>query len=170
MAIERQKRVLIYRRTHEGDPDEKTGIFGNSDCMGRVRSWDFSAVIGIGGIRPWPAYKHITRKLTWIGIGKHSFKKLAQHQGPRLAFDHFKYFYGEDQKLLKEIAPMLARHMYEEYKCARAPLLVDESSQFWPEVTDILDLARDAPPSAYLKGVPLRSFQETSSKCRSTSC
>ena len=41
-------RTLIYKRTHPGDPDEK-GRFGICDCMGRVRAWDFEAVIGVGG-------------------------------------------------------------------------------------------------------------------------
>jgi hypothetical protein len=43
-------RTLIYKRTHTGDPDPETGVFGNNDCMGEVRCWDFDAVIGIGGI------------------------------------------------------------------------------------------------------------------------
>ena len=38
-------RTLIYKRTHPGDPDAK-GRFGIYDCMGRVRAWDFEAVIG----------------------------------------------------------------------------------------------------------------------------
>jgi hypothetical protein len=42
-------RTLIYKRTHPGDPDT-TGRFGVCDCMGRVRTWDFEAVIGVGGL------------------------------------------------------------------------------------------------------------------------
>ena len=42
-------RTLIYKRTHIGDPDA-TGCFGIRDCMGSVRSHDFNAVIGVGGI------------------------------------------------------------------------------------------------------------------------
>ena len=38
--------TLIYKRTHKGDPD-KQGRFGIHDCMGRVRSRDFDAVIGM---------------------------------------------------------------------------------------------------------------------------
>lgn len=166
MPNEGPMRALIYRRTHEGDPDQTTGVFGNHDCMGRVRAWNFTAVVGIGGIRPWPEYKHIARKLTWIGIGP---RKTGDPQRPKVTFKHFKYFYGEDQELLKEIAPMLARHMYEESKCARAPFLVFESSHFWPEVKRILDKAKDAPPSAHFKGIQPRNFQETSRKCRSCS-
>ncbi len=39
-------RTLIYKRTHSGDPDPETGVFGNHDCMGRVKDWQFDAVIG----------------------------------------------------------------------------------------------------------------------------
>jgi len=42
-------RILIYKRTHTGDPDLK-GRFGIHDCMGRVRDYDYDAVIGVGGI------------------------------------------------------------------------------------------------------------------------
>ena len=31
---DKQMRTLIYKRTHTGDPDPKTGVFGNNDCMG----------------------------------------------------------------------------------------------------------------------------------------
>ena len=44
-------RILIYKRTHNGDPDAK-GCFGACDCMGSVRSRSFDAVIGVGGIGP----------------------------------------------------------------------------------------------------------------------
>ena len=54
MRHEKQKRTLIYKRTHTGDPDPKAGVFGNNDCMGTVRKRDFDAVIGIGGIGPEP--------------------------------------------------------------------------------------------------------------------
>ena len=43
-------RTLIYKRTHSGDPDPESGVFGNNDCMGRVKGWQYDAVIGIGGI------------------------------------------------------------------------------------------------------------------------
>jgi hypothetical protein len=35
-------RTLIYKRTHSGDPDPETGIFGNHDCEGEVRDWAFA--------------------------------------------------------------------------------------------------------------------------------
>ncbi len=42
-------RILTYKRTHTGDP-EANGVIGINDCMGRVRSLAYDAVIGIGGI------------------------------------------------------------------------------------------------------------------------
>jgi len=59
------KRILVYKRTHNGDPNEN-GEFGCNDCMGTVRDWDFDAVIGVGGISA-SRYK-MDGKITWIGI------------------------------------------------------------------------------------------------------
>jgi len=46
-------RILIYKRTHIGDPDAKCQ-FGNQGCMGRVRGFAFDAVIAwaesVGGL------------------------------------------------------------------------------------------------------------------------
>ena len=44
-------RVLVYKRTHEGDPDA-SGLFGCNDCMGKVRGRKYDAVIGVGGTGP----------------------------------------------------------------------------------------------------------------------
>ncbi|MBV5347256.1 hypothetical protein [Lamprocystis purpurea] len=60
--------ILVYRRTHTGDPDLETHRFGIHDCMGRVRDWDYDAVIGIGGTHPDPGYEGIKEKITWVGI------------------------------------------------------------------------------------------------------
>ena len=38
-------KVLVYKRTHTGDPSEN-GVFGESDCMGAIRNWHYDAVIG----------------------------------------------------------------------------------------------------------------------------
>ena len=60
-------RILTYKRTHVGDPDEhgRVGIYG---CMGRVRNYGFDAVIGIGGIEREPKSFGIDRKINWVGI------------------------------------------------------------------------------------------------------
>ena len=61
-------RTLVYKRTHPGDPN-KRGHFGNEDCMGRVRSWDFDAVIGVGGIGSESSSHGLDYKINWVGIG-----------------------------------------------------------------------------------------------------
>ena len=43
-------KTLIYKRTHNGDPDPDSGVFGNNGCVKSVRTWKFEAIIGIGGI------------------------------------------------------------------------------------------------------------------------
>jgi hypothetical protein len=164
VANQRHIRTLIYKRTHEGDPDESTGVFGNGKCMGQVRSWKFKAVIGVGGIRPWAKHKGIARKLTWMGIGTHTDRK-DRKGNPLVTFDHFLY-YGKEGRLLEEVAPKLASHMYD--KGAR--VLMNLSSAEQREVDQILDCARDAPPSGHLKGVHQRKVQETRGTCETSSC
>lgn len=138
-------RTLIYKRTHSGDPDPETGVFGNHDCMGCVRSRSYDAVIGVGGCSPEPMRNGIARKLTWVGIGPH---KVGDARCPQVTFDHFLY-YGEEGPALEELAPELARHLYE----GRARWLISGlSAMERSEVQRILDLARDAPPSGHGAG------------------
>ena len=63
--LEGVRRILVYKRTHNGDPNE-AGVFGCNDCMATVRDRNFDAVIGVGGISA-TAYK-MDGKITWIGI------------------------------------------------------------------------------------------------------
>ena len=79
-------RTLVYKRTHKGDPDRK-GCFGIQDCMGRVRSYKFDAVIGVGGIGRMARVEGISGKVNWIGIG--SRKGPTGGRGPLVTFDHF---------------------------------------------------------------------------------
>jgi hypothetical protein len=88
--------TLIYKRTHNGDPDPHTGTFGNHDCMGRVRTWPFDAVIGVGGTGAEPVRWNIAGKVTWVGISVHLGEPAGSgHRGPTVMFDHFLYL-GED--------------------------------------------------------------------------
>ena len=80
--------TLIYKRTHTGDPNEE-GIFGIHNCMGRVRSWSFDSVIGIGGKSPWSCDKDIAYRITWIGINPHQTYTPPDYKGPCLEFDFF---------------------------------------------------------------------------------
>src|SRR3989442_10716413 len=92
-------RTLIYKRTHSNDPDPRTGVFGNRDCMGQVRAWDFDAVIGIGGVGDEPRRHRIAGKLTWIGIGPQRLYDDPDRRGPQVTFRHFLYL-GENGPLL----------------------------------------------------------------------
>ncbi|MGY4496939.1 hypothetical protein ACVWYH_000866 [Bradyrhizobium sp. GM24.11] len=106
-------RTLIYKRTHSGDPDPECGVFGNNDCMGRVRGWQYDAVIGIGGIGPEPMRYGIAGRLTWVGIGPHKvFDNPNNPNDPRVTFDHF-WYRGERGPPLAEKYPALAKRMYE---------------------------------------------------------
>jgi hypothetical protein len=59
--------ILTYKRTHIGDPDSN-GCFGINGCMGRVRGFNFDAVIGVGGIGWEPKSYGIDKKINWIGF------------------------------------------------------------------------------------------------------
>lgn len=72
-------RTLVYKRTHNGDPDAE-GRFGIHDCMGQVRAYGYEAVIGVGGVGDEPEECGIARRVNWIGIGPHKAEvgKLAR--------------------------------------------------------------------------------------------
>ena len=134
-------RTLIYKRTHHGDPDV-TGQFGTHDCMGRVRAWNFEAVIGIGGLGPEPRSQGLDGKVNWIGIGPHK-RVAAGKRGPVVTFDHF-LFEGARGPDFERLAPLLAERIYT--KNVRV-LLNGLSVHEQKEVDGILARARGAPPS-----------------------
>ena len=138
-------RTLIYKRTHHGDPDE-SGQFGIYDCMGRVRSWDFEAVIGVGGIGAEPRSHGLDGKVNWIGIGPHKVE-VAGKRGPVVTFDSFKFF-GAEGPEFGELAPRLAHRIYSRnVRVLMNGLSPCEES----EVDRVLALARHAPPSGALR-------------------
>ena len=162
MTIEKRMRTLIYKRTHEGDPDPEKGIFGNNDCMKQVRGWSFDAIIGVGGIGPEPQKKGIARKLTWIGVGSH---KSSGQRCPLVTFDHFLYL-GKLGPLLDELAPNLAKHIYD----GKVRMIMDSlSKEEHLEVAKILNLAMHAPSSRRTAAVSQGNFQETICKRKSKS-
>ena len=101
-------KVLVYKRTHTGDPSEN-GVFGESDCMGAIRNWHYDAVIGIGSIHPWEGDKGISGKVTWIGINPIRIGKNGR--GDTLKFKQF-VLLDEDGPDFKELAPNLANRFY----------------------------------------------------------
>ena len=162
-------RTLIYKRTHSNDPDPKTGVFGNRDCMGSVRCWDFDAVIGIGGVGQESKNNHIAGKLTWIGIDPQKLFDDPNSRGPRVRFRHF-WYRGEDGPLLEAEYPALASRMYDNNVrvLVHSPSpaggrQVNKVADLDRQVREILDLARSARPSS---GLAERGFRDTNGKCR----
>jgi hypothetical protein len=98
-------RTLVYKRTHSGDPD-KNGVFGIRDCMGRVRSLEFEAVVGVGGQGAQGQINRLAGKVNWIGIGAHNVF-IRGIRDPLVRFDHFLDF-GTGGPDLRAEAPKLA--------------------------------------------------------------
>jgi hypothetical protein len=142
-------RTLIYKRTHHGDPDV-TGQFGIYDCMGRVRAWNFEAVIGVGGVGAAPTSRGLGGKVNWIGIGPHK-RAAAGRRAPIVTFDHF-LFLGSKGPEFETLAPHLAERIY--LKNVRA-LMKGLTPEEQAEVDKILALAKRAPPSS--AGKPARA-------------
>lgn len=98
----RPQRILVYKRTHVGDPDEH-GRFGVEDCMHSVRGWRFDGVIGVGGIAPWKQDRNIARKVNWVGrFPKRVPNPFQVTQHPLLKFA------SKDVKVMEEHGPLLA--------------------------------------------------------------
>jgi len=139
-------RILVYKRTHSGDPDT-AGRFGIYDCMGSVRGKAYDAVIGVGGTGPEPQRNGIAGKITWVGIGPS--KEPGTPRGPLVTFDHFLYF-GESGPPLTKHAPTLAEHMYG----SNVRVLINLTETERREAKAILALAERAPPSE-ARGAPV---------------
>lgn len=144
-------RTLIYKRTHPEDPDRE-GRFGIHDCMGRVRSWGFDAVIGVGGIGSEPKSHGLDGKVNWIGIGAHKSLGTAK-RGPVVTFDHFRLFEANGPNF-SDLAPQLAARIYSRNVRVLMNRLDATEQQ---EVKKILALAEDAPPSIADRADPVRS-------------
>jgi hypothetical protein len=133
------KRILIYKRTHRGDPDA-LGIFGINDCMRSVRDFEYGAVIGVGGIGAEPRTHGIAEKISWIGIGPH---KMRVDGRTLVTFDHFVFYDTTGPRFLRE-APALARRIYRDNIRI---LIHDLTPKQRREAMAILARASSAPPS-----------------------
>lgn len=134
-------KILIYKRTHKGDPDFK-GIFGIQDCMGKVRNWDYDAVIGIGGKAPWREDQDIRFKINWIGLGP---KKIeSAKRGPAVVFSNFALF-EENGKDIEFHFPNLFEYMYGSRKRFAMSSILPEN--VFREVQYILGSAQNYPAS-----------------------
>lgn len=143
-------RTLIYKRTHNGDPDPRTGEFGCNNCMRSVRGRKFDAVIGIGGIGAEPRRHGIAGRLTWIGIGPRKSYDPDRPNSPRVTFDHF-WHQGKRGPLLEDRYPGLARRMYDRnvrvLMHSTSSIATTKASELDRDVRKILRLAMVAPPS-----------------------
>ena len=129
-------RILTYKRTHVGDPDE-SGRFGINDCMGRVRGYRYDAVIGVGGTG-WEARSHdIDRKITWVGIGPKRKYGGSNRRAAIIEFEHFVLF-DHAGPLLYSFAPNLANKIYN----GRRYILDAYSDLEISEAISIVDWAR----------------------------
>lgn len=115
-------RILTYKRTHVGDPDVN-GRFGINMCMGRIRDYEYDAVIGVGGIGPEPTSERIARKINWVGVGpkRHA---VPGKRASEVTFECF-LFLEQEGPPLESIAPNLAARLYER----GARLLLDGYSE-----------------------------------------
>jgi hypothetical protein len=140
-------RVLVYKRTHNGDPDA-AGCFGAFDCMGTVRDREFDAVVGVGGIGPEAVSNGIDRQVNWVGIGPHK-RHVAGKRGPEVLFDHFLYF-GTDGPDFPSLAPQLAARLYGDNVRS---ILDGMTAAEQAEAEGIVRLAEGEPPSPGLQVV-----------------
>ena len=159
-------RVLIYKRTHVGDPNPD-GVFGCADCLGSIRSRSFDAVIGLGGIGAEAQSHGIAGKINWIGIGAH--KTPSSEYGfnkPYVTFDHFCLMDHRGPEVAS-IAPGIAKHMYE---INRRTIMSDSlPANLYQEVLEILSLAKDEPGSSQIRDPhrrPQSCAPRTKRKCR----
>lgn len=106
--------------------------------MGKVRRWNFDAVIGVGGSHPDHGHEEIARKVNWIGIGKRKVGDTPR--GPRLDFNFFHRF-DESGPDLEAQAPELFRHMFVE-KHRRQVLSQNLPAPIQNEVQRLLKWAR----------------------------
>ena len=116
--------------------------------MHGVRSWDFEAVIGVGGQSEEAIESGIAFKLTWIGVGPHK-KTVKGMEHPVVTFDHFLYF-GEKGEDLRGLAPHLADRMY--VKKARNVMNFNANEQ--AEIDKLLARVSDKPQSSALIAEP----------------
>ncbi len=150
-----KKRILVYTRTHSGDPDAG-GCFGAHDCMGTVRDREFDAVIGVGRIGDEPRTHEIAGNVNCIVIGPHKATAPSK-RGPNVRFDHFHDF-GTEGPDFKKVAKELAKRMYDHNV---RHIIDDFTDAEYAEALALLKLAENKPPSASLNRATAHSDPTT---------
>ena len=154
-------KVLVYRRTHTANPCQ-CGVFGIRDCMGKVRSWKYDAVIGIGAKN---AKDNMSYKLTWVGINPHKQNSLTvgydkkckyrkckkantknQLRGSLVTFNHF-CLMNENRPMLCDCAPLLYHHMFINKEIRRQALSTSRPKDIQKEITNLVNQYRNCPSS-----------------------
>jgi hypothetical protein len=100
-------RILIYKMTHDGDPDPTMGLWGIQDCMGVKRDLPYNAVIAIGGRQFSQPTSHFDR-VVWVGSSPTRIP-LPTLRGSLVHFATFCY-YGATGPTLSSIAPALSAY------------------------------------------------------------
>jgi hypothetical protein len=127
-------------------------MFGCHDCMGKVRSYLFEAVIGVGGKRPDRHSEDLARKINWIGIGPTRItvppnvrrNNGEEFRGPWVTFECFR-LWEERGPDMNEVAPKLFRRMFVE-KQVRHVMSQSLTRKMQDEVKTILDLVNTFKP------------------------
>lgn len=110
--FEPRMNILIYKRTHRNDPD-RFGRFGIEGCMGRVRSFKFDAVIGVGGVSGWPKAEGIAGKVNWVGRNPQKRPNPFDKRGPLVTFRRGDFRVMEEKgPLLSTMSALLAAAVY----------------------------------------------------------
>lgn len=154
-------RILVYKRTHNGDPDPN-GCFGAHDCMGSVRALNYDAVIGIGGVGAEARSWGIDGKVNWIGIGPKK-RAVSGKRGPEVRFAHFLDF-GTSGPGFHKLAPTLAERMYSRNVRYTVDLRGEESD----EACAVVRLAQSAPRSGAQVTRRSESFRQNEAACSDT--
>ena len=138
-------RILIYKRTHPGDPN-LDGEFGINDCMGQIREFNFDAVIGVGGKSAEPQHYGISYKINWVGIDKVPNKNRLNHNRAKsFTFTYFVLLENQGPDL-QGFAPELAKRLFS--KNARF-VLQDLTVEEKKEAENILDWSKNQHSISY---------------------
>ncbi|MGQ2981846.1 hypothetical protein [Flavobacterium sp.] len=161
-------KVLIYKRTHKGDPGPE-GIFGIQDCMGKMRNWNYDAVIGIGGKASWRGHEDIRYKINWIGLGPKKIISTNQHRGPGVVFTNFALFEAAGQDIETNF-PHLFKYMYDSRKRFDMSSVLPEN--VYLEVMGILNSAESYTPSQeyHIENIENHPIEDHNNTKRCTGC
>ena len=164
-------RILTYKRTHTGDPDV-FGRFGIRDCMGRVRSLRYDAVIGVGGIGREPRACGIDGRVTWVGIGPRRNFGAPNRRAEIVTFQHFVLF-DQAGPFLDALAPTLAKRMFGGRRYVLDSYSETEKAEAMAVVNWALGVAVNGQPTAPRNrrhAQMLRKLAGRRNICRPTTC